>query len=164
MKTLARWLLAAALAAAIPAVSAQPAAPPALTARTFDGKPFDLASLKGKVVLLMFWSTDCAVCRDKMPELRANHEGWKGRPFELVLVSTDKRMEDVVAYEQVIARTVPKSQRFVQLWTGDAAYRDSIGKPAALPYTLLLDKAGRIVERYTGRVPAEAWDRIADLL
>ena len=28
----------------------------------------------------------------------------------------------------------------------------------------ILDKTGKIVARYTGRIPAEAWDKIADLL
>ncbi len=129
-----------------------------------DGKPFQLAALKGKVVLLMFWSTECAVCRDKMPELRQNYEGWRGKPFEMVLVSTDRRMEDLQSYEQIISRTVPLKQRFVQLWVGDAGYRDGFGKPAQLPASFLIDKSGRVVERYQGRIPAEAWDRIAELL
>jgi len=59
-------------------VGAQPL--PSVQGTTFQGKPFNLASLKGKVVLLMFWSTDCAVCRDKMPELRLNYEAGKPNP------------------------------------------------------------------------------------
>lgn len=129
-----------------------------------DGKPFQLASLRGKVVLVMFWSTSCAVCRDKMPELRQNYEGWRGKPFEMVLVSTDRSMRDVEDYEKIISGMVPLRQRFVQLWAGEPGYRDSLDKPAQLPFTLLLDKTGKVVERYQGRIPPEAWDRIADLL
>lgn len=139
-------------------------AAPALEGATIDGKPFKLSALRGKVVLVMFWSTGCAVCRDKMPELRQNYEGWAGKPFELVLVSVDSRMQDLADYEKIISRMVPLRQRFVQLWAGEAGYRDGFGKPVQLPATYLLDKNGKIVERYTGRVPAEAWDRIADLL
>jgi thiol-disulfide isomerase/thioredoxin len=116
------------------------------------------------VVLVMFWSTDCAVCRDKMPELRENYLGWRGKPFELVTVSLDKRMKDVDDYEKIVTRMVPLSQRFVQLWGGDGGYSDSFGKPAALPTAYLLDKSGKVVERYSGRIPADAWDKIADLL
>lgn len=139
-------------------------APARIEGRTLEGKPFQLASLKGKVVLVMLWSTDCAVCRDKMPELRRNYEGWAGKPFELVLVSEDRRMADVAAYEQIISRTVPLAQRFVQLWAGEPGYRDSFGKPAQLPASFLIDKSGRIVQRWQGRIPADAWDQIADLL
>ncbi len=137
---------------------------PAIEGKTIEGKPFKLSSLKGKVVLVMFWSTGCAVCRDKMPELRTNYEGWAGKPFELVAVSTDARMKDVIDYENIISRTVPLKQRFVQLWMGEAGYRDNLGKQAQLPSAYLIDKSGKVVEQYMGRIPPEAWDRIADLL
>jgi thiol-disulfide isomerase/thioredoxin len=162
MKTLSTLILAlAALSGG--ALAAAPVAPP-LAGPTLEGKPFQLASLRGKVVLVMFWSTGCAVCRDKMPELRRNYQGWQGQPFELVLVSVDRRMADLQAYEEIISRTVPLTQRFVQLWAGQAGYSDGFGKPGQLPASFLLDKSGRIVERYEGRIPAEAWDRIAELL
>ncbi|MGC1175839.1 peroxiredoxin family protein [Polaromonas sp.] len=140
------------------------AAAPHIEGKTVEGKPFRLSSLKGKVVLLLYWSTDCAVCRDKMPELRNNYEGWASKPFEMVAISTDRRMQDVVEYERIIARTVPTRQRFVQLWMGESSYSDNLGNHAQLPAAYLIDKSGKIVERYVGRIPPEAWDRIADLL
>lgn len=164
MNILLPALLALAFLAAPAARAQAPAAPPAIEGRTLEGQPFQLAGLRGKVVLVMFWSTGCAVCRDKMPELRQNYEGWKGKPFEMVLVSTDARLGDLQAYEQIISRTVPVQQRFVQLWTGEAGYRDSLGVRGQLPAAFLIDKGGRIVERWQGRMPAEAWDRIAELL
>jgi thiol-disulfide isomerase/thioredoxin len=160
------FLLAAAACAPAHAqtTSASPAATPAIRGKTFEGKPFLLSSLKGKVVLVMFWSTDCAVCRDKMPELRQNYEGWKNKPFEMVLVSTDRKMKDVEDYEKIISRTVPANQRFVRLWAGDPGYQDNLGRQAQLPATIVMDKSGKVVERYQGRIPAEAWDKIAELL
>ena len=137
---------------------------PQIEGKTIDGNPFALSSLKGKVVLVMFWSTGCAVCRDKMPELRSNYEGWMGKPFELVAISTDSRVQDLLDYERIISRTVPIKQRFVQLWTGETAYKDNVGQHARLPAAYLIDKTGKVVERYVGRIPAEAWDKIADLL
>ena len=154
--------------AAPPAKPASQAAPvvtlPQIDGKTIDGNPFKLASLKGKVVLVMYWSTACAVCRDKMPELRSNYEGWMGKPFELVAISTDTRVQDLLDYERIISRTVPIKQRFVQLWAGETNYKDNLGKHAQLPSAYLVDKTGKIVERYVGRIPAEAWDKIADLL
>lgn len=149
---------------AVAQASAPSAALPQLEGKTIEGRSFTLASQRGKVVLLMLWSTDCAVCRDKMPELRQNYEGWAGKPFELVLVSVDRKVQDVFAYEQIISRTVPLKQRFVQLWAGEPGHRDNLGRPAQLPAAWLIDKSGKVVERYSGRIPAEAWDRIAELL
>lgn len=164
-----RTLLAACIAmmsmgAAFAQASAVPVTQPQIEGKTIEGARFKLSSLKGKVVLVMFWSTGCAVCRDKMPELRNNYEGWAGKPFELVAVNTDTRMQDFLDYERIISRTVPLKQRFVQLWTGEAGYRDNVGKPVQLPAAFLVDKSGKVVERYMGRIPPEAWDRIADLL
>lgn len=164
MKSLAALPLALALACASFLAGAQAPPPPTIDGRTVEGKPFRLAHLQGKVVLLMFWSTGCAVCRDKMPELRQNYQGWAGKPFELVLVSTDSRMQDLEAYEAIISRTVPLKQRFVQLWAREASYRDSFGPQAQLPASFLIDKSGKVVEKYQGRIPAQAWDRIAELL
>jgi thiol-disulfide isomerase/thioredoxin len=137
---------------------------PVVEGKTIDGKPFKLSMLKGKVVLVMFWSTGCAVCRDKMPELRENYAGWNGKPFELVAVNTDVQKNDFMEYERIVTSTVPANQRFIQLWAGESGYRDNIGNLQRLPDAFLIDKAGKLVERYMGRIPPETWDRIADLL
>ncbi len=141
---------------------------PMVTGLTFDKKPFQLSSLKGKVVVLMFWTTDCAVCRDQMPELRENIRGWADKPFELVLVSADKRMSDVDSYNAIVSQAVPVKQRFVQLWTGDVDYKSSFNVAQIpknqLPLTFVLDKSGKVVASQNGRIPVTWWDFIADLL
>ncbi|MDP2366999.1 TlpA family protein disulfide reductase [Rhodoferax sp.] len=147
-----------------PSWSLELKSPHALQGRTIAGEPFALSSLRGKVVLVVFWSTECAVCRDKMPELRANAKGWSASPFELVTVSVDRRLQDVRDYDQLVLKTTPMAQPAPTLWAGDSAYRDTFGKPVRLPTSYLLDKAGQVVEKYEGRIPAEAWDRIAELL
>ncbi len=162
--TLGLALLLAPSAATWAQAPATAPAPPRLSGQTFEGQPFDLASLRGKVVLVVFWSTTCAVCRDKMGELRANYEGWRGQPFEMVLVNQDRRLQDVQAYEQILALTVPRAQRFPQLWRGQPAYADSFGAQAVLPATFIINKAGQVEKSYVGRIPAQAWDDIADLL
>lgn len=160
-QTAARAGVASPIAAATSPVTATA---PQVEGKTLEGKPFTLASQRGKVVLVMVWSTDCAVCRDKMPELRQNYEGWAGKPFELVLVSVDRNVQNLTAYEQIINRTVPLRQRFVQLWAGEPGHKDNLGRPAQLPAAWLVDKSGKVVERYSGRIPPEAWDKIAELL
>jgi thiol-disulfide isomerase/thioredoxin len=141
---------------------------PSVNATTLDKKPFELAKLKGKIVLLMFWATDCAVCRDQMPELRENVRGWEDKPFELVLVSVDRSMQDVDSYNAIISQSVPLKQRFTQIWTGAPGYKDNLGTAQLprnqLPVTFLIDKTGKLVERNNGRIPAAWWDVISDLL
>ena len=143
-----------------------------ITGKTVDGQSFDLAKLKGKVVLVMFWATDCAVCRDKMRELRENAKGWEGKPYATVLISADRRMGDVDSYNAIINKSVPAKERLTQLWALDAAYKDTLGTAAliknrgaaSLPITLVIDKNGDVVKRYQGRIPADVWDDISELL
>ena len=129
-----RALLALGLALALvphPALAQQPASEkPAIQGKTLTGAPFDLAALRGKVVLVLFWSTDCAVCRDKMPELRANAQGWNGKPFELVSISFDRREQDALDYEKLVATLAPSQHRPVALWAGNSAYKASEKRPA----------------------------------
>lgn len=158
-------LPAAMLAPATRSQSASSAeAVPRLKGTDLQGRPLQLSALRGRVVLVFYWRTGCAVCRDKMRELRANLVGWQSQPFSLIGVNTDARRQDWLDYEQLVARTVPPAQRFPSLWRGDASTIDSMEPPAQWPTAVLIDKSGRLVERYTGRIPAEAWDRIAELL
>jgi cytochrome oxidase Cu insertion factor (SCO1/SenC/PrrC family) len=139
-----------------------------LEGKTLESKDFQLSSLKGKVSLVMFWSTDCPVCRDKMPELRENVKGWADKPFELVLVSVDKNMKDVDDYFKYLSQIFPSKQRITHLWSGGANYKDNIGAKQMqlkqLPITYLINKEGKVAAVYNGRIPAEIWDEIAELL
>ncbi len=61
-------------------------AAPELKSTTLDGKPFDLASLRGKWVLLDFWGTWCSFCIAEEPTYRDAFEGW-GADGRLTMVS-----------------------------------------------------------------------------
>ena len=147
-----------------PAALRAQAAPFALSGRTLDGKPYDMAQEKGKVVLVFFWSTTCAVCRDKMPELRANYEAWREKAFQIVAVNVDKTLEDLQAYDRVLSGVVPPRQRFPWLWRGEANHRDNFGPVAQTPTSFLLDRKGALVKQVRGRVAPELWDDIAELV
>jgi peroxiredoxin len=165
----ASWSTAA--VAQVP-VSSHSSAALLVQGKTLDGAAFDLSAHKGKVVLLMFWATDCAVCRDKMHELRDNARGWQAKPFATVLVSLDRRMSDLEAYNKIIRQAVLPKEQFTQLWALDPSYRDSLAtaeviksrNASTLPITFVVNKKGEIVKRYQGRIPAEVWDDIAELL
>jgi hypothetical protein len=50
------------------------------------------------------------------------------------------------------------------VWAGGSDFSDTMGRPLQLPSARLIDKRGQLVEAYQGRIPVEAWDRIADVL
>jgi len=56
-----------------------------------DGREVDLAKLKGKVVLVEFWSTSCGPCIAGMPDVKATYEKLHERGFEVVGISLDDK-------------------------------------------------------------------------
>lgn len=139
--------------------------PPVLVAQTANGQRVELARLRGTVVLVLFWSTDCAVCLDKLPELRRNLAGWRGRPFEIVAVSQDASMAQLKAYEQVLDRVAARDPQMHIVWRRDPAHRDSFGElPLHMPTGFVIDRSGQVVKAIRGRLPPELWDEIAELV
>jgi len=166
------WACALGLAMAWAAV-AQPAPPagpapvpaPLLVGADERGAVLDLAQLRGKVVLVVFWSTDCAVCLDKLPELRRNLAGWRGRPFEVVAVSQDRSAAELQAYLQALDRVAMRDPQMHIVWRRDANHRDGFGElPPRMISSFLIDRAGRVVKSVRGRIPPELWDEIAELV
>jgi len=161
------FLLSSSAAAGLAAtgVPVQAQAPLAsLSGQTLDGKPYALRQDAGKVVLVFFWSTNCAVCRDKMPELRLNYEAWREKRFQLLAVSMDKSLDELRAYDAILNRVVPPAQRFPWLWRGASAHRDNFGNLSQTPTSFLVDRQGQVVKQYLGRIEASLWDDIAELV
>ena len=96
---LALLLLAASAAWAMPEVD-QPA--PALKGTLFSGKPFDLKEMRGKVVLVNFYSSYCKHCAYEIGNLETFYEQHREQGFEVVVVGVDAladrhRVERMVA-------------------------------------------------------------------
>jgi thiol-disulfide isomerase/thioredoxin len=111
---------------------------------------FDLASLKGKPVLVMVWNTDCLVCKSKMEPLR---QAALAKNIAVVLVSRDKSQKTLNDYLDIVTKiSLAGIDAQVHLWSGASAYADNFGGLSdKLPLTFLLDKQGKLVERVEGR-------------
>lgn len=144
--------------------SAQSSPPARLTGNTLDGQRFSLEALRGKVVMLFFWNTDCTPCIQKMPELRANAAGWRGKPFALVLISTDRDRRAALSYVQTLRQIEKNGPAMPTLWVGDLSFGAPLAAPGAVPLTLVIDVSGTVVARHAGRVAPEAWDDVSGLL
>jgi peroxiredoxin len=124
---------------------------------------FDIASTKGKVVLVFHWSTNCPVCLDKMAELRRNIGGWQSKPFVVVAINHDKNRKDYQDYLRIHKSVNGASDQFIHVFSKDLTV-NNLYKNERLPSSFLLDNQQILKKTYIGRIPAEAWDDIADLL
>jgi thiol-disulfide isomerase/thioredoxin len=116
-----------------------------LSGKTTDGKTISLADLKGKVVLVNFWATWCAPCREEMPAIIALHEKYKDRGLVVLSIASDDTPEPVDA----LLKDSPLPFTVVY-GTEDMKRTYAIN---ALPTTVLIDKSGQIVFDIDGYNP-----------
>jgi peroxiredoxin len=88
-----RWLAGAALALFAAAASAQSLKPwsggatPALELTDAEGAVHRLSDYRGKAVLVNFWATWCAPCREEMPSIESLRLSMQGKPFAVLAVN-----------------------------------------------------------------------------
>jgi thiol-disulfide isomerase/thioredoxin len=127
--------------------------PYSLSFQDLEGNPYPLSQLEGRLVLVNFWLTTCQPCLEELPSLLelANRYGNKG--MVLVMVSTDKKVEDLRAF-------LNKVPRLKSLPPAALLLRDPGGKIAKalgtkkFPETYLVQPDGRWGGRVVG---ARSW-------
>lgn len=119
---------------------------PGLKLPSGDGAPeVDLAAMRGKWVLLNFWATWCAPCRDEMPSMEMLNRRFERdqKPIELVAVSVDDDWRQV---NRFFGATQPT---FTVLWDREKMASSSYGT-RKFPETYLIDPEGRIAAKFIG--------------
>jgi cytochrome c biogenesis protein CcmG/thiol:disulfide interchange protein DsbE len=98
--------------------------------------------LLGRVTIVNAWASWCAPCREEMPALVALWESLADSGLALLAVNEDVRAEDARRWLAENDLDPP-----VVLARGKA--RNTLGYPG-LPYTMLVDREGRIVRKWIG--------------
>lgn len=116
---------------------------PDFTQNDPDGNPVSLSSLQGKYVLIDFWASWCAPCRQENPNIVAAYEKYKDKGFTVLGVSLDRETgrdswlkaikDDELTWTQVSD---------LKFWNNAVAKEYGI---RAIPRNFLLDPTGKII-------------------
>ena len=120
-----------------------------------DGKIRSLSSLRGKAVLLHFWATWCAPCRQEMPVLHDLSKELEGKGYVLLCVNVDRGNQDGV---KVIMEGIKPGFNSLLDPEGDVRNAYAI---RALPTTYLIGRDGKL----SGLIMGERdWSKAAPAL
>lgn len=110
------------------------------SATTADGKKIKLSDFRGKVVLLDFWATWCAPCRQEIPNVKKVFEEFHKKGFEIIGISLDQKKVQFDSYME--SNNISWPQIFDgKGWKSDIG---SLYAVTSIPATFLLDRKGVI--------------------
>ncbi|MFN2313155.1 MAG: peroxiredoxin family protein, partial [Bacteroidales bacterium] len=125
----------ASLASQLPETSTNPVLPDT------GGKMISLSSLRGKYVLVSFWSTASQECLNELPLMRSIYSSYHGKGLEIYHVSLDgdeQRWKNVVRFEEIpwisVREQDPSRPAFARLMNVNS-----------VPSNLLYDPEGNII-------------------
>lgn len=121
---------------------------PDFTVTTIDGKKVSIKSLKGKVVVLNFWFTQCPPCREEMPTLNTFVDKYKDNK-DVVFLAPEVVPTTTVADVQKFLKRVPFNYQ-VALGGKDAAAAYQV---KVFPANFVIDKKGVVRMGYVGYNP-----------
>lgn len=115
---------------------------PEIQMKNPDGKIIRLTDLRGKYVLLDFWASWCGPCRRENPNVVRLHKKYKNRGFTIFSVSLDKKRSD---WLNAIKKDQLSWKNHVCDFDGWDSFIASVYKVRSIPFTVLLDKKGKII-------------------
>lgn len=118
---------------------------PKVSFTTLAGQKQDIASLKGQVVLVNFWATDCSGCIEEMAQMKSMFQQYGRHGFAIVAVAMNY---DNPAYIRSFASKNQLPFMVTQDTSGEIA--KAFGEIQLTPTTFLIDRQGRIIKRYVG--------------
>ena len=117
-----------------------------------DGQPRQMAEWRDRVLVVNFWATWCPPCVEEMPDLQRVHDEYSDRGVTIVGLGIDN--------PSALRRFRETHRLSLPLYAAGAAGSElgrTLGNASgALPFTVLIDRKGRIVQARLGQIrPAE---------
>ncbi len=116
-----------------------------------DGGTTSLAATRGKVVVINFWAAWCTPCRTETPQFDLVYRKVKSRGVAFLGIDTKDLKSNAKAFVRDYDITYP----IIYDEPGEALLRLGDLPATGLPFTVLLDKQGKVAAVYIIRVSAK---------
>lgn len=113
--------------------------------KQLNGAPLRLSDFQGKVILLDFWASWCAPCRDEIPHLVEWQAKYGSRGLQVIGISMDDDVGAAEKFAQEFRMNYP-------VVAGNAELADQYGGILGLPANIVIGRDGKIVSRHLGVV------------
>ncbi len=124
---------------------------------TNSGEFVSPADFSGKTILINFWATWCAPCRQEMPMLMDLQRTYKSAGLQVIGIALDDA-QSVRNFVEAYGISYPILVGSEDVFATSAAYGNDEG---VLPYSVLIDKTGVVRWQYAGIIQHE---KISSLL
>jgi thiol-disulfide isomerase/thioredoxin len=123
---------------------------PPFSITTVDGHQVSMDDLQGKVVLLDFWATWCAPCREALPHIQKVAKKFQGEPLVILSVSLDS--DEQKWKEFIVKNEMTWPQYRDGSFTGQISRMFGVN---AIPHTFTIDADGVLQDEHIGDASIE---------
>lgn len=117
---------------------------PTLQLTDTDGRQVSIDQLRGRPAMLNFWATWCIPCRAEMPEIEYEHRQWTDR-VAIIGVDDGEDAATIRGFTSELGISYP-------IWRDQRGQVDHLLKAPGLPYTIFLDRDGKVRQVYLGQM------------
>lgn len=128
---------------------------PPFSLELVSGQPLSLEELRGKVVMVDFWSSWCPPCRQEAKDLEAAYQSFRARGVEFVGIAIWDDRGDVQAFLEEFDVQYPNGLDD----TGRIAINYGV---RGIPEKFFIDREGRLVKKFVGPMTSQDVARVLE--